>query len=85
VRQGLENSGEVVMSAVSFPSGISHALSVSIPPPPKPSGPIPIPFPNVAAHFETNPAFPLIQHLFGSHDGGGDLLGVAPYTDLSQG
>lgn len=77
------------MSATSFPSGISHAVS-DVPvlnplPPPVPSGPIPVPFPNTAAHFVTNPALPVIQHLFGSDDGGGELLGVAPHTDLSVG
>jgi hypothetical protein len=77
------------MSAVSFPSGISHAVS-NVPslnplPPPVPAGPIPIPFPNTADHFLTSPALPVVQQLFGSGESGGDLLGVAPHTDLSLG
>ena len=75
------------MSAGSFPPGISHAVS-SVPslndlPPGSPPTPLPIPFPNTG-HFLTNPCLPVIQHLFGFGDGG-DLLGVAPHTDLSSG
>jgi hypothetical protein len=77
------------MSGVSFPRGIfSHAVS-SVPSlsdfVPSPPSPLPIPFPN-NPHFQpTDPCVPVLQQLFGFGDGRGDLLGVAPHTDLSLG
>ena len=73
------------MSAVSFPPGISHAVS-SVPslnelPSGSPPSPLPIPFPNNPHFAPTDPCIPVIQQLFGSVD----LLGTAPHTDLSLG
>ena len=48
-------------------------------------GALPIPFPN-NPHFQpTDPCVPVLHALFGFGDGGSDLLGVAPHTDLSLG
>jgi hypothetical protein len=75
------------MSAVSFPPGISHAVS-SVPSlndllPGSPPSPLPIPFPNNPHFHPTDPCVPVLQQLFDSGDV--DLLGTAPHTDLSLG
>jgi len=76
------------MSAVSFPRGILAHVIFNVPtlnelPPGTPPGPVPIPFPNNPHFTPTDPCIPVLQHLFGF--GEGDLLGVAPHTDLSSG
>jgi hypothetical protein len=77
--------GEVAMSAVSFPSGILKA-EFNVPSLSDiPGNPLAPPVPTSNPHFIPNdPCLPVIEHLFGFGDGG-DLLGVAPHTDLSSG
>ena len=70
------------MAGVAFPPGIGHAVwhvPSLIEKTPAPSGPVPIPFPNIAAHFETQPAVAVLHALFEPVDI--TVLGTAPATD----
>ena len=70
------------MAGVAFPPGIlSRAVphvSALIDITPAPPNPLPIPFPNTAAHFEYQPALPVLDALFELDIG---VLGTAPQTD----
>ena len=70
------------MAGVVLPPGIlSRAIShvpALIDITPAPPNPLPIPFPNTAAHFENQPALPVLHALFEPDI---DVLGTAPPTD----
>jgi hypothetical protein len=70
------------MAGAAFPPGIRHAVShvpSLVEKTPAPPSPVPIPFPNIAAHFETQPAVAVLHALFEPVDI--DVLGIAPHSD----